>query len=104
MSETSDIVSPCIDAADALPVFALRLHSGSARGGKQQLCPTGTPDMLFVFRGGRAVFVEAKSEKGRMRDGQTEMHRKLRSLAIPVHTCRSRAEVMAILTEEINRP
>lgn len=60
MSEQSDITSPLLKALRKLPgVWAMRVHSGSARGGKQHLAPDGTPDIFALIKG-RPVFFECK--------------------------------------------
>jgi len=97
MSETSDVVTPTLKALRKLPyVWATRLHSGSARGGKQQLSPVGSPDLLAIVRG-VPVFLEAKSETGKLRDSQTEQAMLLRAAGAVVHTVRSVAEAMDVV-------
>lgn len=54
------------------------------------------PDRLFL-REGVAVFIEFKSEKGRLTVGQEREHARLRAAGFPVFVCRSVQEALDAL-------
>lgn len=56
----------------------------------------GIPDLCLVWRG-RAVFVELKTEKGRLSPAQREMHWALTLAGAAVTTCRSVDEVVEFI-------
>lgn len=99
MSETASIVSPLLKALRALPYcHALRLHSGSARGGRQRLCPPGTPDALVIVRGA-PVFFEAKLPGEKPTDAQLEQAALLRAAGAIVHTIHSVHDGLKVVRE-----
>jgi hypothetical protein len=103
VSETSSIVSPLLKALNGLPyVWATRLHSGSARGGRQQLCKPGTPDVLAVVRG-TPVFFEGKAADGRVSDAQIEQAALIEAAGGIVYVPRSFPEAMAVVREILGR-
>lgn len=51
------------------------------------------PDILIVFGGGQAGFIETKSKRGRVSEGQAECHRRLQELGARVIVPRSLEEV-----------
>lgn len=103
MSEQSDVTSPTLAALSRLPgVWAMRVHSGSARGGKQRLAPVGTPDLLAVIRG-VAVFLECKAPKKNASPGQIEQHRRIRLAGADVVVVRSVHEALGVVREILSR-
>lgn len=59
----------------------------------------GWPD-LEILHLGRTVFIELKSERGRLIHSQKAMHAQLRDAGFPVHVARSLEEVQTILELE----
>lgn len=57
----------------------------------------GIPDRLVLLPGGIAFFVELKSDKGELAEAQTVWRVTLNALGFNVYTCRSRAELNAVL-------
>lgn len=57
----------------------------------------GTPDLL-ILNDGRAIWLELKSEKGRVSDAQLYCHEQLKRARSPVYICRSVDDVIAALT------
>ena len=102
MTEQSDIASPLLKALRRLPyVHAIRLHSGSARGGRQRLCPPGTPDMLVVVRG-CPLFIETKAPRGRLSDAQVEQTELIQAAGGMVRVVTSVRQGLAIVTGLLN--
>ena len=52
----------------------------------------GFPDILIIWQG-RAIFIELKTQKGRLSEAQKECHEKLTLSGALVITCRSLEEV-----------
>ena len=50
----------------------------------------GQPDISLYLPGGRTVFIELKTEKGRVSDNQRERHELLKNLGFDVHVLRAR--------------
>jgi len=56
-------------------IKAFRINSGmvkTEKGGMVKLAPTGFSDIFGVLTGGRAFFIEVKTEKGKLTKFQTE--------------------------------
>ncbi len=53
----------------------------------------GIPDRLVILPGGRIVWVELKTEKGRVSKIQKAIHRKLLAMGCEVEVLKGRAEV-----------
>lgn len=99
MSETSQIVTPAIDALNAIPrVWARRLHSGKVkvRGAWMHLGDAGAPD-FFALVDGRPIFFEAKLPKGLVTEEQIAEHGRIRRAGGTVHVVRSVREVMDVV-------
>lgn len=78
----------------------LRLQSGlsfGAHGGKVALCPPGTPDLLLILPDGKSLFIEVKSERGKLTPSQKEMHATLELLGHRVIVARSVGDVLEVL-------
>lgn len=74
----------------------LRMQSGklllpNANGTKRMLsaCEPGTPDLLVVLPGGRTLWIELKTEAGRITEAQHAWHDAAISLGHDVIVCRS---------------
>jgi hypothetical protein len=75
--------------------IVLRLNSGVVaikQDGRSRMfrgCEPGTPDLLVVLPGGRTVWLELKSEKGRVTAEQVDWHRRARNLGHTVAIVRN---------------
>lgn len=101
MSETSTIVTPLLEALNAIPyVWARRLHSGTVkvRGGYMHLGDAGAPDCLAIVRG-VPVLLEAKLAKGLVTHEQLRVHGFIRRAGGHVHVVRSVREGVQIVRE-----
>lgn len=101
--ETS-ISRECADVLDAMNLYHLRLQSGrvKVRGGFMHLCPTGTPDRLFLLPVPNThpmiVFVEVKVPGEELRPEQVIVHARLVGTGACVLTVTSGRELnLAIL-------
>ena len=61
----------------------------------------GFPDILIIWRG-RAIFIELKTQKGRLSEAQKECHEKLTLSGALVITCRSFEEVQQFVEMTIH--
>ena len=59
MSET-DLSRAIRQTLERLGVWCWRSQAGTARGGRTHLAPAGTPDILGILPGGRALGLEVK--------------------------------------------
>lgn len=99
MSETSQIVTPAIEALNAIPrVWARRLHSGKVkvRGAWMRLGEAGCPDLMAVVDG-RVLFFEAKLPKELVTEVQLAEHGRIRRAGGTVHVVRSVREVLDVV-------
>ena len=60
----------------------------------------GVPDRIVVLPGGRVIFVELKTEKGRVSPIQERQIKRLRKLGCDVRVIKGMAEVEQFLEEE----
>lgn len=97
MSETSEIVTPAMNAINKIPgVACIRVHSGRvkvARGWMKQN-RKGSPDLLAVVNG-RAVFMEAKKQGEKLTPDQEQEHERLRRAGATVVVIHSPDEAIA---------
>lgn len=101
MSETSEVTGPTVKALKRIPgIDAWRVQSGILpMGGRYVHCaPPGTPDILVVIRG-RVLYLEAKTETGKLSPVQVARHKELRSVGCRVEVIRSVKEAIAIVRE-----
>ena len=99
MSETSEIVTPLLDALESIPgVVALRLHAGSVRvaGGWMRNNRPGTPDILAIVFG-FPVFLECKTAKGLVSDAQLDWHAHARRQGCDVVVVRSVSDGLRVV-------
>lgn len=66
---------------------------------KQEGTVAGLPDRLVVLPGGRVVWVELKTETGRLRPVQEIMIRRLRSMGHTVYVPHGLEEALAVVEE-----
>lgn len=97
MSEQDSVTSPLLKALNRIPgVWAMRIHSGRARGGRQHLAPVGTPDILAIVRG-RPLFFECKTELGKASPAQMEQARRIGHAGACTYVVRSVTDGMRIV-------
>ncbi len=65
---------------------AARAAVGKAKG--LGMVP-GWPDLTILLPGGRAVFIEVKTDGGKLSDAQRDVHARLIAMGFPVSVCRS---------------
>lgn len=101
MSETSDIVSPILDALKQAGIFAMRMNSGKmrVRGGYVHLCPVGTPDIVIYPCGRVPVWIECKVLSKKLRQSQIEMRVKLKALGHRVVVAFSLDDIIPLINE-----
>lgn len=67
---------------------------------KNMACSTaGWPDVTIIFPNGLHIYLEIKTDSGRLSKIQEHVHEKLRGYGCYVHTVRSLSEVKEILGE-----
>lgn len=96
MSETSTIVTPALEALNAIPgVVAYRIHSGrvQVKRGWLHLGPSGQADIGVCVRG-RCLFLEAKTAKGLVSEEQLQWHGRARRAGADVLVIRSVREAV----------
>ena len=59
----------------------------------------GVPDRLVLLPGGRVVFVELKTETGRLSPLQKQVHDRLRSLGMDVRTLYGMDQVKGVIAD-----
>ncbi|MCP2015636.1 hypothetical protein L1280_002804 [Deinococcus sp. HSC-46F16] len=92
----STIQAQIVQALKGQGFTVWELFKGSSRGG-QVWATKGIPD-LYVFAGGRAVWLEVKRPKtGKLSAAQHERHQELTVCGLPVHVVTSREEALAAL-------
>jgi hypothetical protein len=79
------------DLGNQIGALVLRLNSGQIRG--VRLCPAGTPDLLLL-RHGKPLFIECKTEQGRLSPVQKKMHARLRGMGFTVIVARTLDDVL----------
>ena len=67
---------------------------------KTQGLNSGDPDLRLSLPGGRTVFLEVKSDKGRVSEAQMYVHNKLRALGFGVYVVRSIDDVRKVIKAE----
>ena len=94
--------------------IVLRLNSGKAWNGKRMwdnniqqyvltelraiaLCPTGTPDLLFLGEDGTVAFIECKTLKGKAKEAQERFIKIMHLYGIKAGIARSAEDALAII-------
>ena len=62
-------------------------------------CEPGTPDIAVMLNGGRMVWLELKTAKGRLSRSQAAWHEMARGMGHTVHVARSVDEAVAAVRE-----
>ena len=81
-------------------LYALRINAGaiiSSNGGFVRLARTGVSDIIIFLKGGRTIFIEAKTSKGKMSPGQITFRETIEKLGYAYHVVRSVDDVINIL-------
>lgn len=81
-----------------------RTNAGKVRlanGGVVELLPKGHPDIAgFRKSDGKALYVEVKNRKGRLRDEQIKFGKFLSQYPVIYGVCRSAEEALALIEED----
>ena len=88
----SEIQKSIIQYLRARGAIVIRMNSGKARN-NVRLCPPGTPDLLAVLKTGGVLWIEVKTETGKLRPAQEEMINILDTLGQWVIVARSIEDV-----------
>jgi hypothetical protein len=90
-----EIQKQIIDYCTAAGCLVFRMNSGSRNYNNKQ-APKGTPD-LFIVLNRRCVWIEVKTEKGKVSDIQEKMHTRLINMGQRVIVARSLDDVRGVL-------
>lgn len=96
--QVADYLALAIVAPDWWTTFPAG-GGGKARGGqlKARGLKAGVPDVLVIREGGRAFWIELKTDKGRVSSAQVETGAALLRAGSPVAVCRSLDQVQDML-------
>lgn len=92
MSET-DLSRAIQQALEAIGALVVRVQSGTARGGKQRLAKTGTPDLWVAWRGA-TMWLEVKLPGEKLSEAQEIWHAKCRAEGGDVRVVQSAHEAL----------
>lgn len=99
MSETSDIVTPTLEALKRMGVIAWRVNAGG-RTRRSVQAPPGTPDIIGALPPhGRLFGLEAKAGKGKLSEAQEAWHERARKSGVLVGTIRSWSEAVELVED-----
>ena len=99
MSETSDIVTPTLEALKLMGVIAWRVNAGG-RTRRSVQAPPGTPDIIGALPpNGRLFGLEAKAGKGKLSEAQEAWHERARKAGVLVGTIRSWKEAVELVED-----
>lgn len=103
MSETSDVVTPILNALERAGITATRMQAGKVkvRGGWLRLAPAGWPDIIGYLPDGRMFGIEAKTATGKDREAQLAWAARARANRVLVIKARSPAEAFQLLAPHI---
>lgn len=84
--------------------FWTAIPGGDGRATRTPGYRSGTPDLMFLYRG-RVLFVELKRPKGgRTSAVQAEVHRGIEAAGGAVHVARDLAQVVDLIRDELQCP
>lgn len=84
--------------------FWTAIPGGDGRETRAPGYRSGTPDLLFVYRG-KTLFVELKRpRKGRTSDTQVAVHRLIEAAGAVVHVARAIDQVVDLIRDELQCP
>lgn len=99
MSETSDIVTPTLEALKHMGVIAWRVNAGG-RTRRSVQAPPGTPDIIGALPpNGRLFGLEAKAGKGKLSEAQEAWHERARRSGVLVGVIRSWKEAVDLVED-----
>lgn len=99
MSETSDIVTPTLEALKRMGVIAWRVNAGG-RTRRSVQAPPGTPDIIGALPpNGRLFGLEAKAGKGKLSEAQEVWHERARRSGVRVGVVRSLREATRLVRD-----
>jgi len=92
----------CPEVMIASSFNGVHLSKGAMQMGyaKRQGLAVGDPDLRLSLPGGRTIFIEVKSEVGRLSDAQKTAHDKLTKLGFGVYVCRSIDDLREVINRE----
>jgi hypothetical protein len=93
----SEIQRRIIEAAELAGCIVWRMNAGRGRN-NQRLARAGTPDLLLLTADGRYVWVEVKTQTGRLNPDQVNMHMALSARQATVITARLVQDVIDEIT------
>ena len=68
----SEIQKEITDYLKSIGCLVFRMNSGKTQH-NVTLCPNGTPDLLVITKTGYTIWIEVKTETGKLRVSQVEM-------------------------------
>ena len=96
MQTESEIQKEVMTFLKVCGFMAFRMNSGYIKK-NVKLSPIGTPDIMAISPYGKTTWIEIKTETGKLRDSQIDMHAKLRSYDQNVIVARSVKDVEKIV-------
>lgn len=99
MTPEGKIQRECLVVISKAGGIPLRLQAGlfyTANGTPVQIGVPGLPDSLALLPNGRAVFMEFKTNKGRLREDQKRFIEELKKLGYEAYVVRSKEEAEKI--------
>jgi Holliday junction resolvase len=92
----SEIQKDIIDYLKNAGCLVFRMNAGMAKY-NVKLAPNGTPDLLAITKKGTLLWLEVKTETGKLNDNQIRMHKLLQERLQVVETVRSVKDIKIIL-------
>lgn len=96
MGDEAAIQKKIMDAAELAGCITWRMNAGRGRN-NQRLAQAGTPDLLLLTADGRYVWVEVKTQTGRLNPDQVNMHMAMSARGATVVTARSVDDVIDVI-------
>lgn len=101
LATESDLKRAVLAVLARIPrIHVLRMNAGRLKG--RVLGEEGTPDVLVMLPGGKALWIELKTEKGKLRPAQEQWHGMARGLEHPVHVVREPQDAINIVREALD--
>lgn len=90
MTET-ELSRKITEALETIGCMVIRVQSGSLqmRGRRIRAAKAGTPDLCVLVPGGRTVWLEVKTDTGKLSDVQKRTHDRMRAMGHVVSVVRS---------------
>jgi hypothetical protein len=77
---------------------SLMVHSAKGKPYRVQQCESGTPDILVLLPRSRCIWLELKTEDGKLRESQRIWHDKVTKLDHVVHVVRDVPTAISVVT------